>query len=418
MTETHDSPPETPCLPGGLIPMDEWEFPELSVRRSVKDAVRHIAVQLRGGVSRKEQPFQSLDDLPELSASQRQRIAPDPDFSALAAAISEALRERREEVPNPRDVAFLVAPPFSGMREALVRWSWSTIGQGQGDGSEWVIAPPKSLLMSESEAVQWWDEQDLSRPWVIPELADFWLRHMGGLALVQELLRRVSAGTAGRGVVGCSSWCWQFWASYVPDIPAAPCTPAPLNSEYLGQWLTYLAGDDESDPVVARMAHDGLYVLPARGKLDGKKIRHSGFLSDLAAASRGNHGVALALWRSALRAAPEEGAGDSGDSEPSRSRSCWVVPLDKLSLPAMPPSKDRAIGFVLHALLLHDGLDEQSLRLVAGISRQDTTNALVLLKRADIIHYRDAGNRWHVTDLAYPNTRRHLQSWGFPVDRF
>ncbi|MBZ2168583.1 hypothetical protein K8I84_07385 [Marinobacter sp. F4216] len=398
--------------------MDEWEFPELSVRRSVKDAVRHISVQLKEGVSRKDQPFQSLDDLPELSARQRQLIAPDPDFSVLAATLADELQQRRRELPNPQDVSFLVAPPFSGMREALVRCSWKTIGQGQGDGSEWIIAPPKSLLMSDEDAAQWWNEQDLSRPWVIPELADFWLRHMRGLALVRELFRRISDGKAGQGVVGCSSWCWQFWASYVPDMPSAPCTPAPLNSDYLGQWLEYLPGDEGSGPLVARMAHDGLYVLPARGRLDGNKIRRSSFLSDLAAASRGNHGVALALWRSALRAAPEEGAEDSGESESSRSRCCWVVPLDKLSLPAMPSSKDRAIGFVLHALLLHDGLDEESLFLVAGISRKDTANALALLKRADIIHYSDAGNRWHVTDLAYPNTRRHLLSWGFPVDRF
>ncbi|QSP96600.1 hypothetical protein LPB19_15890 [Marinobacter salinisoli] len=408
-------------MPGGLIPIDQWEFPELSVRRSVKDAVRHISVQLRGGVSRNEQPFQSLDDLPELSESDRNAVAPDPDFSALAATLADLLWRQKNDVPNPRNVSFLVAPPFSGVREALVRWSWLDLDTDTDASAGWVITPPKNLLMSDADAIEWWNEQDLSRPWVIPELADFWLRHMQGLALVRELFRRIAADTAGQGVVGCSSWCWQFWASYAPDLPAAPCTPAPLSASYLGHWLEYLSGDNDEEPVVARMADDGLYVLPTRDKLNGKKIKHSGFLSELAAASRGNHGVALALWRSAIRAEPEEGNDESEDdssAEKSPSSCCWVVPLDKLSLPAMPKSRDRALGLVLHALLLHDGLDEDSLFLVVGISKHDLTHAVALLQRADIIRYSDAGNRWHVTDLGYPDIRRHLQSWGFPVDGF
>lgn len=408
-------------MPGGLIPMDQWKFPEISVRRSAKDAIGHILTQLRAGMSGEEEHFQSLDELPVLSEAQCHRFAPDPDFSALADALANQVRQSRVEAVNPRDVSVLVAPPFSGIREALVRWPW-LISEGDAPTKEYsVIAPPDNLLMNEEDARHWWDAQDLSRPWVIPELADFWLRHMAGLALIRELFRRISAGEAGTGVVGCSSWCWQFWASYAPDVHLAPCTPAPLSAGYLGAWLEYLSQRNSHSPVIARMTHNGLYVLPTGDQINGKKIKHSGFLRDLAATSRGVHGVALAIWRKALRAQPESETGDVDEDEAeihAQSPRCWVAPMDQLSLPAMPQGPGRTLGFVLHALLLHDGLDEQALSLVVGLSPHEVSHALARLARAEIVRRGESGNRWHVTDLGYPTTRRHMQSWGFPVDGF
>ncbi|MBW0146997.1 MarR family transcriptional regulator [Marinobacter arenosus] len=415
-------PPTQPlCLPGGLVPMDQWAIPEISVRRTVKDMVRHILVQLRVGISPEEEPFQSLDELPALSETQLQRIAPDPDFSALARELASQLRESQTGTPNPRDVAFLVAPPFSGLREALgLGPRLEANGHAKTEPCT-VIAPPENLLMSEEEARHWWDTQDLSRPWVIPELADFWLRHMAGLALVREFFRRISAGEAGQGIVGCSSWFWQFWASYLPNMHVGPWTPAPLSASGLSSWLTYLAEDNGGSPVIARMTHDGLYVLPADGLPGSKKIKHSGFLGDLAATARGNPGVALAIWRKALRARPEDEADADADTEgpaPARSQHCWVVPLDQLSLPTMPQGKGPVLGMVLHALLLHDGLDEASLGLVTGVSAHELSHTLARLARAEMVRRSESGGSWHVTDLGYPGTRRHLQSWGFPVDGF
>jgi hypothetical protein len=98
------------------------------------------------------------------------------------------------------------------------------------------------------------------------------------------------------------------------------------------------------------MATDGLYVLPLESEeSDGKpakKRKHSDFLRNLAADSRGIPGIALSIWRRALRERPEaesEGAADDSDEQFSaRNRKertyCWIVPLDQLSLPAMPVS--------------------------------------------------------------------------------
>lgn len=414
MTET-----DFPALPGGLISPDQWALPETSVRRSIRGAIRQVLEQFQAGMSADESPFQSLDDLPELSASQRRRFAPDPDFSARALALQACLlNDLRSKSAAPRDVAFIVAPPYSGIREALVRFPVAC----SGDGDNWsVIAPPEQLLLDDEEASAWWDSQDLQRPWVIPELAHFWRRHLSGLALVRELLRRIACGQAGRGVVGCSSWCWQFWESYCSDISLGPRVPAPLSAANLGIWLDHLTRASAPEPVTARMTNDGLYVLPLDGEVEGKTIKHSGFLRDLAAISRGIPEVALAIWQRALRARPEDDAelaGARGDENTGASRSrCWLVPLSQLSLPAMPQSADRGHGLVLHALLLHDGLTVPDLSLVTGMSDHELAHALARLQRAQIVAS-GAGECWYVTALGYPAVRRYLQSWGYPVDHF
>lgn len=414
MTET-----DFPALPGGLITPDQWVLPETSVRRSIRGAIRQVLEQFQAGMSVDESPFQSLDDLPELSASQRRRFAPAPDYAALAQVLHQCLQAGASESKSARDVAFIVAPPFSGIREALVRFPVACPGDGEG----WsVIAPPEQLLLGDEEASAWWDAQDLQRPWVIPELAHFWRRHLSGLALIRELLRRIACGQAGRGIVGCSSWCWQFWASYCSDISMAPRAPAPLNADNLGIWLDYLTRTSNPEPVTARMTNDGLYVLPLAGEIEGKSIKHNGFLRDLAATSRGIPGVALAIWQRALRARPEDDAEldeTAGDDHTGATRSrCWLVPLSQLSLPAMPQSADRGHGLVLHALLLHDGLTVPDLSLVTGMSGHELAHALARLQRAQIVTAGDSGGDWHVTALGYPAVRRYLQSWGYPVDHF
>lgn len=412
MAEKWTVPTSNLCLPGGLVPMDQWALPGASVRRSVMGAMRHVMDQLRAGISAEDESFQSLDDLPELSARQMQTFAPEPDFTRQAAALAEYLEQARAETAVMSEVVFLVAPPFSGIKEMLAVFphEWS------------VITPPDNLLLDDEQAKSWWDKQDLSERWVIPELADFWLRHVSGLSLVRELFRRVSKNDLGKGIIGCSSWCWQFWANYFPDARIAPLVPAALNAEHLGAWLSNLSQPDDRSQIVARMTNDGLHVLPLDEEINGKKLKHSAFLRDLAATSRGSQGVALAIWQRALRAQPEEGAEskEMADDSPDdvTQPHCWVAPLSQLSFPTMPQAGGRALGFVLHALLLHDGLNEKTLAQVSGLAGYELGDVLSRLARADIIVRTDEVEPWRVTALGYPTARRHLQSWGFPVDSF
>ncbi|OHY79102.1 hypothetical protein BCA33_04560 [Marinobacter sp. AC-23] len=426
--KTNDNKADS-CLPGGLVPTEQWTLPQTSVRRSLKDAIRHALKQLRAGVSQTEEPFESMDELPELSAAQQRRLAPEPDYSHQAEAIACGLEQARSEGSLSRDVVCLVAPPFSGVQQALTRFSECGQSGSNESGKVWnIISPPDALLFDDQEASEWWDKQDLSRPWIIPELADFWLRRLSGLALVKELFRRIASGDMGAGIVGCSSWCWRYWGHYLESAQMSPWSPAPMDADRLGVWFTYLASGSGKSSVIARMTGDGLYVLPlpetdeAENSKSQKKTKYSNFLRDLAATSRGNPGVALAIWQRSLRARPDDDtkldeAGDQSDTQ-SRSADCWVVPLGRLSLPSMPQSKESATGFVLHGLLLHNGLDTASLAVVTGVSAHELSLVLSRLKRAELVIQDSPGSDWQVTAIGYPTVRRHLQSWGFPLDQF
>ena len=101
-------------MPGGLIPVEQWKVPETSVRRSLKDALRHALAQIRAGVVAEKEVFESLDNLPELSAARLESFAPRPDPSVLAEVLSRALEELGLNHDSGKRVALLVAPPFSG----------------------------------------------------------------------------------------------------------------------------------------------------------------------------------------------------------------------------------------------------------------------------------------------------------------
>lgn len=451
---------ENPILPGGLIPVEQWTLAETSVRRTLKGGLRHWLEQLGAGISSQEESFQSMDSLPELNNQQLQRLAPDPDRMAHAQALADAVAELRKQGHCQNPVLLIVAPPYSGVSRGLRCFPDCRIGsntQGENGDSQSAyrrILPPDNLLMDADTARQWWEMQPLHEPWVISELAAFWRRHSNGLALVQELLRRVAQNCAGEGVIGCNSWCWQFWSSYYPDAQLAPWIPAPMTTDRLGIWLEQLAFNNDTAPVV-RMATDGKYVLPLKPKKDDEKSyekkKNSDLLRNLAADSRGIPGVALAIWRSALRARPESDADDDSDKQSEKKpknpkakqqdADCWIVPLDQLSLPGMPVSTERNLGLVLHALLMHDGLTVADLHLVTAVPEPGLSLAISRLARADMIAFGEIGQDtafdlqspeqrstaytdfaqnalWYVTPLGYPGTRRHLLNWGFPVDNF
>ncbi|WP_323753478.1 hypothetical protein [Marinobacter sp.] len=394
---------EQPCLPGGLIPLDQWSMPDVSVHKTLRAGFKDILEQLRSGLTPESEAFESLDDLPSLPAKKLKRYAPEPDASALAPAILEQLEALRQQGVHNRQVSFIVAPPFSGVPDALLTLPAR------------VIEPPDNLLMSEQDADRWWDEQLSDDDWVLPELANFWLRHRSGLHLLKSFFARVAMDGAGRGIVACSSWCWQFWVRYWPEIHVGPLTLAPLDSERLTDWLDFLARGGNGRSMTARMTNDGHYVLPP--KTDESKEKYSCFTQDLANAARGNRGVAHAIWQRALRAKPEENA-DQDEDGASKTAECWVVPFDQLSLPGVPQGSGQQAGIVLHAIMLHSSLTIASLERVTGIAGAELKLLLSRFLRADLIVQDENTQAYRPTALGYPSVRKYLQARGFSVDGF
>lgn len=171
-----------PCLPGGLVALEQWQAPETSVRRTIRSGIRDILDQLKSGIHPDEQAFRSLDNLPALSELQIQDYAPEPNREELARALLSELDELRQSGVQVRKANVLVAPPFSGIEQAL-----------QAAGRR-VIEPPDNLLMPENEIADWWDRQLQTDDWVIPELADFWLRHRAGSGFAAGVFRPPGSG--------------------------------------------------------------------------------------------------------------------------------------------------------------------------------------------------------------------------------
>ncbi|MDX1457255.1 MAG: hypothetical protein R3276_06675 [Marinobacter sp.] len=407
MTDEDRTYQGNPALPGGLIPLAEWRLPAASVQHTLKDGLRSAWGRLRQGVRTDEIGINTGAEITSVSQLQLRRLAPDPDWSVRAKALAVAL----DELNTTQATNFLVAPPFSGLRQPLLCLA---------EQRQWqVIAPPGNLLMGQEEAVAWWDALPLDRPWVIPDLAKFWLRHYAGLSLVRALFNRVISGQCAPGVVGCSSWCWSFWYRYLDDLSVSAFTPAPMMAEDLSLWLDRLPDGSLKSPLRVRKSNNGYWVLPIKEQQDTNGSRHSTYLKDLSALARGNPGVALAIWQRALRVKPDEpqpeAEANSGESKDAGTRDCWVVPLDQVSLPSLSSISQPAIQ-LLHGMLLHDGLDSKRLSLVTGLPDLEVQGALRILQRHDLVERCE--DDWQVTPQGYPWIRRQLQSEGYPVDGF
>lgn len=415
MAESSQSSELNQVWPGGLVPLSDWQVPTASVQHTLRDALRTFSGYLRESILGVTSSFEVEPDIASLSAYQLRRFAPQPNTELRAESLQAVLQERwRTGSPGqPNGVTCLVTPPHSGLSETLALMAASNDWQ--------VIAPPDQLLMNDEEAEAWWASQDLSKPWVIPELARFWRRHRRGLALLRALFARLAAEPAMPALVGCSSWCWSFWTRYLPELGIAPITLAPMTSEGLQCWLPGLPGDRAEQTLRVRQANNGHWVIPGNGEAGTNGAKRSDLLRDLAALARGNPGVALAIWQKSLRARPDESLSESEEDSENPvpqpgERACWVIPLEQLSLPSVGSGASRTITGVLHALLLHDGLQDEGLEVVLSQPLPEIRMILQGLRRQELIEQTPAG--WCITALAYPSVRRTLQSVGYPVDGF
>lgn len=398
-----------------LIALGSWQVPAASVQRTLREALTNFAGHFREPFQDGASAFEVEPDIESLSPYQLRRFAPDPDRQYQAGMLAEALDRRQGEGRKAAEgTTCIVTPPYAGVVESLALIA---------EQRQWrVISPPENLLLSEADAEAWWDQQALADGcWVIPELAQFWLRHRSGLALITALFGRLAGLPQVPALIGCSSWCWSFWVRYLPGLGLSPLTLPAMTSGKLETWLATLPGQKPAASLRVRQANNGHWVLAGDADPEVNGFKRSGLLRDLAAMARGNPGVALALWRKSLRARPDESLSedeqsDELDAAQPGERKCWVIPLDQLTLPQVPVGASRELTGVLHALLLHGCLEESGLALVLSLRETDVRLVLQSLVRHELIECRD--ECWQVTTLAYPAVRRALLAAGYPVDGF
>jgi hypothetical protein len=138
-------------------------------------------------------------------------------------------------------------------------------------------------------------------------------------------------------------------------------------------------------------------------------------LRQLAARCRGNLGVAWHFWRERLRTATEPQKAQTGDDAPPPTDAIWVAPELEPRAPASDAGDETAL--VLHALLLHNGLEAPLLATLLPIAAAHLNLQLLHLHALGLVERQDA-DRWQVTPLAYPGVRAFLRARGYLTDSF
>ena len=226
-------------------------------------------------------------------------------------------------------------------------------------------------------------------------------------------------------LVTCDSWAWEFLtralgaSSFFPT----PLTLAPFEGPALCRWFRGLSKTSRPEGFTFRQTDSGEPVLlPDPEPADPSEKNRKGdgdseFLRQLAARSRGNPGVAWAIWRHSLLVSAQpatlEGevrAAPSGEG----STTMWVTPWQTLDLPGPPGWAGKAEALVLHALLLHGGLTRPMVHEVLPFSTVETEKIVARLYNTGILGEEDGALR--VTALGYPETRAFLSGERLFVD--
>jgi hypothetical protein len=406
-----------------FVPLTDYAPPAPDVMETTKHRVAMVWRQLRPNVEPPlTEPMMAAEALAQLPAWQMRRAAPAPDWGAAADALGEALApwqaarrgERLGSAARAQAVRLVVTPPHVDRAAFMAAWA---------EQEAWRVVPTPTAAQVLEGGGTWMTEQfdGGAGPWVLPELERLYLRHAAGLDLIRSFLDRAHAGELGQGLIGCDSWAWAFvkhvWRGWLP--PAL--TPQAFDEVRLRHLFRSLAGAHGGRRLRFRQADDGHDILPppdGEGESSAPDAPNtlSPFLHELAAYSRGNLGVAWAIWRTALQTEPnEEMAEKEGDDDPRIiGQTVWVKPWDEVVHPTLPTRAGRDAAFVLHALLLHAGLPATTLAHLLPLTPSEITATLDLLWAAGVVEEVDA--RWRVSAVGMPAARDFLRSGNYLID--
>ncbi|MHC1742972.1 MAG: hypothetical protein AB9873_08070 [Syntrophobacteraceae bacterium] len=339
------------------------------------------------------------------------RLAPSPDWSDAAATLNDALEPLLDGNTRKPSLIVLLCPPRSDHARILTTWA---------ETRQWQIieAPSAEQILNGNPD---WPSGRAGQEgsWVLPHLEHWYLRHVRGLDSVRELIRMMDSGLAGQGVVGCDSWAWAFlkllWKGRPPVLYCAQAFDAESLSACLRKMIPPLPGG----PLEFRQSDDGREVLSAPYNGGGESSDTSPFMKELAAYSRGIPSIALSIWRTALRISIMEGQSADGpiaDEDPAASKVFWLKPWKQMDLPVLPEGAGRDHAFALHALLLHNGLEESLVQKLLPLSTSRVAAILAQLESAGIVE--KSKGAWRVTSRGYPAVRQLLSGEDYLTDQF
>lgn len=372
-----------------LIPVEEYQCPKpppvLRIQRQWRRVLRTL------GLVKSE----------ALPVGEVEAVADSLDFATPA--LQSALTRYLAKANCPHQVCFLLDPPFSGTAAMARTWGWQ---QGRV-----LLTPPTLEQIAKGAVDDWWQQQTAQvqrhasqnhihsnhdhphqpqgQAWLLDDLTGYFLRTAEHLSFIRVWLPRVLAGEFGDGLIVCDSWAFAFLSRDWPHNLASRHCLAPATPNLLRQ-----LGFADEERLLARLMGE----------------------------ARGNLGVAWAIWHAKY--------------------------LKQQPLPVLPITANDHTGFILYALLIHQGLSFSQLQQVlSNVGVNELKLQLLSLSQRGIIHGGDeheselegrlevgieggledvswaeseqyASQQWRITALAYIPVREFLGGRDYLLDDF
>lgn len=407
---TSTSPAEKEASPlWKYVSIADYNLPAAPVTHTIGKGLTIFRHLFRRDETGSDSPLKTEDELRTLPHWQLERIAPAPDWRGAAEALDIKLEDWLGQEKPDQPVIVLVGPPHSGHTGILTAWA--------GQHSWRLLSPPSAEQVLAGDDGWLSDQRGDGSPWVFPVLERVYLRHAAGLSLMRCFLDRAYSGNLGRGIIGCDSWTWAFLRHLWCGRHPITLTIQAFDQARLAIHFQRLANASNGRQLLFRQSDNGRYVLPPPDT-DEVSGETSKFLQLLAAYSRGIFGVAWAFWRASLRTEPD---GMMAEEDETGKRKIpyqivWATPWDQLNSPSLPSGAGRDESFVMHALLLHNGLPLQLLQQLLSLSPTQVMETIFRLEEAGLVARDDTV--WQVTPQGYPAVRQFLQTNGYLVDQF
>ena len=369
-------------------------------------------------------PVKAEAELRMLTDSRLQALVQPIDWRCAAAALDLALADCLHSSKPERPVRFVVGQPHCGHPEILAHWA-------ARHRLHRVAAPSVEQILGGDEGwLEDWPSGD--RLWVLPNLEHCYLRHADGLGLVRRFLAQAVSGALGRGVIACDSWAWVYLQEVWPLPQPDALTLQAFDGARLSRYLADRVSLENGGCLRFCNAVTGKEIHLACGPDDSEV---SPEINQLAVHSRGNIGVAWTAWRALLRSLPEQERQAEQKPEPKREQELsgepnraaqraqandpdaeivWVSA--RLREPPLPAEKGEGMAFILHALLLHNGLPVSVLPELLPQPEHRIASHLLQLQALGVVVL--AGERWQISASAYAVVREFLRRRGFLRDEF
>ncbi len=391
-----------------VVPLHEYVVPGYSP----PEVVRRKWLALKRWFYRAHEDAEQMhgraeEELRALPILRLENLVPPIDWSPAAEALDRALLRVASPRSSRGGIRFLIGQPHGGHIPILE--AWAKLHEGD------VVAPPgyDEILAGGSAWIP--EPSTVRRVWVVPALERCFLRHTGGLSSVRTFLERALSGELGEGVIGCDSWAWAFLQRIWPIADPQLLTLQAFDGRRLADYFIRARVVSGTHRIRFCNARSGQDLIPANESGNEGGVDVSAELRQLAAHCRGNLGVAWKYWRECLRAEPESEQTGSESGEPNiEEEVVWMAP--ELKDPVLPAETEEEVAFILHALLLHNGLPSWLLPDMLLISQPRMMSYLYRLEATGLIE--SYGDVWRVTALGYETSREFLRTRDYLVDAF